>query len=204
MSPVPGPFPGPRKDPMEKPPLVLASRSPRREQILSMLGFAFTIQVPDYEELHPPGMDPRRLPEYLARGKAEAVRDLPPGTLALAADTLVLLGDRVLGKPRDPAEALEMLTALNGREHEVITGVALARDGKVAASGAERTRVAFARTPDTALRAYASSPEPLDKAGAYAIQGHGARLVEKVEGCFYNVMGLPIQLTLRMLAPYLD
>lgn len=189
---------------MEKPQLVLASRSPRREQILSMLGFPFTIRVPDYEELHPAGLEARSLPEYLARGKAEAVRGLPPGSLALAADTLVLLGDRVLGKPRDADEALEMLTALNGREHEVITGVALARDGKVEASGAERTRVTFARTPERPLRAYAASQEPLDKAGAYAIQGHGARLVEKVDGCFYNVMGLPIQLTLKMLAPYLD
>jgi septum formation protein len=189
---------------MPKPELVLASRSPRREQILSMLGFAFAIQVPDYEEINPPGMDPRRVPEFLARGKAEALKGLKSGTLVLAADTVVLLGDRILGKPRDPADALEMLKALNGRAHEVVTGVALARDGKVMASGSELTRVTFARTPDAALRAYAASQEPLDKAGAYAIQGHGARLVEKVDGCFYNVMGLPIQLTLRMLGPHLD
>lgn len=189
---------------MPKPDLILASRSPRREQILSMLGFAFAIQTPPYEEINPPGMDPKRVPEYLARGKADALKDVPPGALVLAADTVVLLGDRILGKPSGRAEALEMLRALNGRPHEVVTGVALARDGKVVDSGSELTRVRFARTPEAALEAYAASPEPLDKAGAYAIQGHGARLVEKVDGCFYNVMGLPIQLTLRMLAPYLD
>jgi septum formation protein len=191
-------------DPMPKPELILASRSPRREQILAMLGFAFAIQVPDYEEINPPGMDPRRVPEHLARGKAEAMTDAPPGALVLSADTVVILGDRILGKPRDPAEALEMLRTLNARTHEVVTGVALARNGKVEASGSELSRVTFARTPESVLQAYAASPEPLDKAGAYAIQGHGARLVEKVDGCFYNVMGLPIQLTLRMLAPYLD
>lgn len=188
---------------MPKPELILASRSPRREQILSMLGFAFGIQVPDYEEINPPGMDPKRVPEHLARGKAEAAV-APPGALVLSADTVVLLGERILGKPRDPADALDMLRALNGRTHEVVTGVALARGGEVAASGSELSRVTFARTPEAVLKAYAASPEPLDKAGAYAIQGHGARLVEKVDGCFYNVMGLPIQLTLRLLAPYLD
>jgi septum formation protein len=189
---------------MPKSELVLASRSPRREQILSMLGFGFTIQVPDYEEINPPGMDPRRVPEFLARGKAEAVKPTRPGALVLAADTVVLLGDLILGKPRDSADALEMLSALNGRTHEVATGVALARDGKITASGTELSRVTFARVSDAVLRAYAASQEPLDKAGAYAIQGHGARLVEKVDGCFYNVMGLPIQLTLRLLGPYLD
>jgi septum formation protein len=191
-------------DPMPKPELILASRSPRREQILSMLGFTFSIRVPDYEEINPPGMDPKQVPGHLARGKAAAMTDAPPGALVLSADTMVLLGDRILGKPRDPAEALEMLRALNARTHEVVTGVALARDGKVEASDSASSRVTFARVPEAFLKAYAASPEPLDKAGAYAIQGQGARLVEKVDGCFYNVMGLPIQLTLRILAPYLD
>jgi septum formation protein len=169
-----------------------------------MLGFAFGIRAPDYEEINPPGMDPRRVPEHLARGKAEAVPAAPAGAVILSADTVVLLGDRILGKPRDADEALEMLNALNGRTHEVITGVAVARNGKVEASGRELTRVAFARSPAAALKAYAATTEPMDKAGAYAIQGHGARLVEKVDGCFYNVMGLPIQLTLRLLERYFD
>jgi septum formation protein len=188
---------------MPRPNLVLASRSPRREQILRMLGLDFTIQVPDYEEINPPGMDPEKVPEHLARGKAAALKGLPAGTLVLGSDTVVLLGERILGKPDGAAGALEMLTALNGRTHVVVTGVALARDGRILDSGASLTTVTFARLPDPELRAYAASPEPLDKAGAYAIQGHGARLVEKVDGCFYNVMGLPVQLTLRLLAPYL-
>ena len=100
-------------------------------------------------------------------------------------------------------QAYEMLTALNGRTHQVVTGVALAREGRVLASGSTLTEVTFANLPAAELRAYADSQEPLDKAGAYAIQGYGARLVESVRGCFYNVMGLPIQLTLRMLKPHL-
>ncbi len=189
---------------MQKPRLVLASRSPRREQILRMLGLDFTVQVPDYEEINPPGMDPHRIPEHLARGKASALRGIAAGTLVLGSDTLVLLGDRILGKPDGATGALEMLTALNGRTHQVVTGVAVAQDGEVLDSGATVTQVTFARLSDAEIRDYAASEEPLDKAGAYAIQGYGARLVDKVDGCFYNVMGLPIQLTLRMLAPYLN
>jgi septum formation protein len=149
-------------------------------------------------------MDPAKVPEHLARGKAAALSGLAAGTLVLGSDTVVLLGDRILGKPDGADGALEMLNALNGRTHVVVTGVALARDGRILESGASLSRVTFANRSDAELRAYAASPEPLDKAGAYAIQGHGARLVEKVDGCFYNVMGLPVQLTLRLLAPYLD
>jgi septum formation protein len=189
---------------MPKPKLVLASRSPRREEILRMLGVEFSSQAPDYEEINPPGMDPALIPEHLARGKAASMAGLGPDTLVLGSDTVVILGDRVMGKPDGAEGALEMLNALNGRTHRVVTGVALARQGRVIDSGATLTEVTFARSSGEALREYAASGEPLDKAGAYAIQGHGARLVEKVNGCFYNVMGLPIQLTLRMLGPYLD
>lgn len=188
---------------MRKPDLVLASRSPRREQILRMLGLDFTVQVPDYEEINPPGMDPKEVPGHLARGKAASLGGLGPSALVLGSDTVVLLGDRIMGKPDGAEGALEMLSALNGRIHQVITGVALAQEGRVLDSGSVRTEVAFARLPMAVLKEYALSGEPLDKAGAYAIQGRGARLVESVNGCFYNVMGLPIQLTLRMLAPYL-
>jgi septum formation protein len=188
---------------MAAPDLILASRSPRREQILRMLGLEFQVRSPDYEEINPPGLDPALVPEHLARGKAASMGSLGPDTLVLGSDTVVLLGDRLMGKPDDADGALEMLTALNGRTHRVITGVALAREGRILESGAALTEVTFAKSPPEALREYALSREPLDKAGAYAIQGHGARLVEKVNGCFYNVMGLPIQLTLRMLGPYL-
>ena len=183
--------------------LVLASRSPRREQILRMLGVEFTAKFPNFEEIIPIGADPKQVPEQLARGKAASISDLGAATLVLGSDTVVLLGDRILNKPDNAEQAYEMLMALNGRTHEVVTGVALAREGLVIDSGSVLTEVTFAQVPKSELRAYANSQEPLDKAGAYAIQGYGARLVESVRGCFYNVMGLPIQLTLRMLKPHL-
>jgi septum formation protein len=182
--------------------LVLASRSPRREQILRMLGFTFTCQTPDYEEIIPPGMEPERAPEYLARGKAVSLGDPGEDALILGSDTVVILGGKVLGKPGSEAEAVEMLSFLNGKTHRVVTGVALARRGKILESGATTSEVTFALSSAETLREYAHCGEPMDKAGAYAIQGRGARLVEKVNGCFYNVMGLPVQLTLRMLNPY--
>lgn len=182
--------------------LVLASRSPRRVQILGMLGFAFEACSPDFEEIVPEGMAAAEAPEYLARGKALSLPPQGGDVLVLGSDTVVILDGRLMGKPSGPDEALEMLTALNGRTHTVITGVALARNGRILESGAASTSVTFARTGAADLRAYAASGEPLDKAGAYAIQGRGAALVEKVDGCFYNVMGLPVQLTLRMLAPH--
>lgn len=183
--------------------LVLASQSPRREQILRMLGYRFEARRPDFEEVIPAGMAPEEAPEYLARGKAVSLPGLGAGSLVLGSDTVVLLEGRLLGKPEGPEEALEMLSALNGRTHRVVTGVALAREGRILESGSATTAVTFALTRPEDLRAYAFSGEPLDKAGAYAIQGKGAALVEKVDGCFYNVMGLPVQLTLRLLDPHI-
>ena len=179
--------------------LVLASRSPRREQILHMLGITFTTLHPDYEETLPLGVPLDQIPEFLARGKAASLTNLGPTVLVLGSDTIVLLDELLLGKPENADHAFAMLSALNGRTHRVITGVAVACEGQVLNSGSALTEVTFAKHPPQALRAYAESQEPLDKAGAYAIQGHGARLVESIQGCFYNVMGLPIQLTMRML-----
>lgn len=187
---------------MATPKLVLASRSPRRHQILKMLGFDFAVKDPDFEEVIPTGMAPENAPEHLARGKAASLPSLGEDALVLGSDTLVILGDRVMEKPVGPEGALEMLTALNGRTHRVVTGVALARAGRILDSGASLTEVTFAKSRPEALLAYSRSGEPLDKAGAYAIQGRGAFLVEKVSGCFYNVMGLPVQLTLRLLDPH--
>ena len=182
--------------------LVLASRSPRREQILRMLGFSFASKMPDFEEIIPDGMESERAPEYLAKGKAASLANLGDESLVLGSDTMVLLDGRVMGKPEGPESALEMLSALNGRTHRVVTGVALARNGRILESGAVTTSVTFAKSRSEVLRDYAFSEEPLDKAGAYAIQGRGAALVDKVDGCFYNVMGLPVQLTLRLLDPH--
>jgi septum formation protein len=188
---------------MAPPRLVLASRSPRRHQILKMLGFDFAVEDPDFEEIIPRGMAPEKAPEHLARGKASSLPSLGGDVLVLGSDTVVLLGDRLMEKPDGPEGALEMLTALNGRTHRVVTGVALARGGRILDAGSSLTEVTFARSRPEELEAYARSGEPLDKAGAYAIQGRGAFLVEKVDGCFYNVMGLPVQLTRRLLDPHI-
>jgi septum formation protein len=182
-------------------PLVLASQSPRRRQILEMLGFAFTVQAADTDETPPPGMEAEQVPEFLARKKALEVSVLRPEALVLGSDTLVELDGEILGKPVDARDAVAMLERLNGRTHRVFTGVALARNGETIASSTGRSEVTFARWNLADLEAYVRGGEPMDKAGAYAVQGRGAFLVEKIDGCFYNVMGLPIQKTLRLLAP---
>lgn len=180
--------------------LILASRSPRREQILKMLGFDFKVEIPDYEEIIPGDLAPETVPEFLARGKVLALKNKNPNALILGSDTIVLLENKILGKPENSEHALEMLLELNGKTHQVVTGVALAKNGRILNSGSAITEVTFTTVSAEKLKAYAQSIEPMDKAGAYAIQGYGAFLVERVEGCFYNVMGLPIQLTLRMLS----
>jgi len=183
-------------------PLVLASQSPRRRQILEMLGFAFTVQAGDVDETPPPGAPAHEIPRLLAERKALALGALRPEALTLASDTLVEIDGEVLGKPADPAEALAMLRRLNGRPHRVYTGVALTRGGVLAGAATGRTEVVFAPWSEADLASYARSGEPLDKAGSYAIQGHGAFLVERINGCFYNVMGLPVQETLTLLKPF--
>lgn len=183
-------------------PLVLASASPRRRQILDMLGFAFEIAPSDADETPVAGMPAEDIPQDLAVRKALAVSRLRPGTLVLGSDTLVELDGAVLGKPRDEAEGLSMLKRLNGRVHRVLTGVALARDGKPLGAATGRSEVFFARRTEAELAEYVRGGEPMDKAGSYAIQGRGAFLVEKIDGCFFNVMGLPVQRTLDLLAPH--
>ena len=185
-----------------KHPLVLASESPRREQILRMLGFDFSIAPSGVDETAPPGLSPDQVPEALARAKALHVSRENMDALILGADTLVVLDDRILGKPSGPEEALEMLRFLSGRTHKVYTGVALALGGKAISSGVACSEVTFARRSDDDLQTYVRAGEPMDKAGAYAIQGRGAFLVEGIRGCFFNVMGLPVQLTLRLLELY--
>jgi septum formation protein len=183
-------------------PLILASQSPRRQQILAMLGFEFTVRAANTDETPPEGLAAERVPEFLARKKALEISRLHPGALVLGSDTLVELDGAILGKPEDAEEALAMLWKLNGRTHHVFTGVALARDGALVDSTTERSEVSFARWNGPDLEAYVRTSEPMDKAGSYAIQGRGAFLVEKIDGCFYNVMGLPVQKTLRLLAPF--
>jgi len=183
-------------------PLVLASESPRRKQILRMLGFDFVVSPSGVDETVPPGLAPDQVPEALAQTKALHVSKRRDTELILGADTLVMLDDRILGKPAGQEESMEMLRFLNGRTHRVYTGVALAFGGNIVHSGTSCSEVTFARWKDPDLQAYVQGGEPMDKAGAYAIQGRGAFLVEEIRGCFFNVMGLPVQLTLQLLEPY--
>ena len=181
-------------------PLVLASGSPRRRQILEMLGFAFAVQAADTDETPPHGLAAERIPEHLAGRKALEISAARPDDLVLGSDTLVEIDGEVLGKPGSAAEAVAMLERLNGRTHRVYTGVALARGGTLVGSSTGRSDVTFARHERGDLEAYVATGEPMDKAGSYAAQGRGAFLVEKIDGCFFNVMGLPVRKTLELLS----
>jgi len=184
------------------PPLiVLASSSPRRKEILASLGLLFETRAADVDESLLPSESAFDAAERLARAKVAAVREAAfgstPGALVVAADTLVVLEGAALGKPRDRADARRMLLALAGRAHDVVTGVACARGGRVV-SGRETTRVVFAPMSQAEIVEYAETGEPDDKAGAYALQGIGGLFVERVEGSPSNVVGLPVRLLYRL------
>ncbi|HEX9187611.1 MAG TPA: nucleoside triphosphate pyrophosphatase [Vicinamibacteria bacterium] len=179
-----------------EPRLVLASASPRRARILRDLGVPFRVVVSHEDESLRPGEDGLAAVERLARAKALAVaRD--EGLPVLAADTEVLCDGTMLGKPRDEADAVSMLRRLAGRAHEVVTGVCVVSGGE-ARSGVEKSRVVFAPMSEAEIAWYASSGEPLDKAGGYHVDGRGALFIETVEGSPSNVAGLPVRLLLRL------
>ncbi len=177
--------------------LVLASASPRRRDLLGQLGLRFTVAAADLDETPRPDEAPEAYVLRLAREKARAVASRFPDTWVLAADTTVVLGRELLGKPRDEAEAREMLTRLSGRTHEVHTGVALA--GRADEALVVRTRVTFRTLSAGEIAWYVGTGEPRDKAGAYAIQGKGGFLVAAIEGSPTNVIGLPLGETLALL-----
>jgi septum formation protein len=177
--------------------LVLASASPRRRDLLSQLGLQFTVAAADLDETPLSGEAADAYVLRLARAKAQAVATRFPGSWVLAADTTVALGTELLGKPSGPAEAKEMLTQLSGRTHAVYTGVALA--GRAQEATVVRTGVTFRTLSGGEIGWYVSTGEPLDKAGAYAIQGKGGFLVAAVEGSPTNVIGLPLGETLELL-----
>ena len=184
------------------PRLILASGSPRRRELLSSLGLEFTVRAADLDETPLAGETAEDLVRRLARAKARA--SARPGELLLAADTVVVLDGELLGKPRDATEAIAVLSRLAGREHLVATGLALYEpaagdDGREAAT-VELTRVEMAPMSRREVEWYVATGEPLDKAGSYAIQGHGALFVEAVDGNYGTVVGLPLPATYRLFA----
>ena len=183
--------------------IVLASASPRRQELLRRIGIEdFDIRVPEVEESFPQGLTPPEVVAHISREKADAAAALcTPEEIVITADTMVFLDDQRLGKPADEADALRMLTSLQGRRHTVCTGVTV-RQGDCRLTEADSTDVYFRPASREELLAYIKTGEPMDKAGAYGVQGKGALLVERLDGDFFNVMGLPLLRLSRMLARF--
>jgi septum formation protein len=187
--------------------IILASASPRRQELLRSAGISFTVQPADINETPLPGEAPRDCAERLAREKALAVSRKNPGQWVLGADTIVVVDEAILGKPRDDEDAARMLKLLSGRTHAVITGVCVVEPGvRGQGSGAskintssETTLVTFCGMSDEEIREYVATGEPMDKAGAYAIQGMASRWIPRIEGDYSNVVGLPVALVYRMI-----
>ena len=183
--------------------IVLASGSPRRQELLRRIGVTeFDVRVPETDEHYPTGLTPAQVVEYISREKADAAAKLcTPDEIVITADTMVFLDDQRLGKPRDEADALRMLTELQGRRHTVCTGVTV-RQGDHILTESESSDVIFRSAAREELLAYIATGEPMDKAGSYGVQGKGALLVERLEGDFFNVMGLPVLRLSRMLSHF--
>jgi septum formation protein len=178
--------------------IVLASASPRRQELLKNAGINFVVRPANIEEVQRAGEDPAAFAERMARDKARAVRASAFDSVTLGADTVVVAGDQVLGKPANAEDAARMLRLLAGRQHFVITGVCLiGPDFEDVRS--EKTAVYFTPLTEAEIRDYVSTGEPMDKAGAYAIQGRASRWISKIEGDYFNVVGLPVDLVWRML-----
>lgn len=183
--------------------LILASASPRRRQLLAGLGLPFEAIAVELDEQGVNEPTPDRLVRRLAVEKAERVARQRPDAIVIGADTVVVHGGEVLGKPRDASDAVTMLRRLSGQTHHVYTGVAVVcqAEGRELVEH-EVTAVTFGELTPRAIERYVASGEPLDKAGAYGIQGVGATLVRRVEGCYFNVVGLPLYRLARMLAAF--
>ena len=171
--------------------IILASRSPRRAELLSAAGFAFEVLAADVDETPLPGEAPDAYVERLAIAKAGAVLALRPASRVLGADTTVTIDGEILGKPADDADAVRMLRLLSGRAHLVHTGVALVSATGIQ-SAVDTTRVWFDAMTDEDISWYVSTREPVDRAGAYAIQGFASRFIPRIEGSYSNVVGLPV------------
>ena len=178
--------------------IILASQSPRRRELLAKLGLPFTVQAVRADETMDPGLDPRQEVARVSRVKAMAAQ-AGPEDVVIAADTIVVCQGRILGKPRDKAQAADMLAMLSGRDHQVMTGYTLRRGSQVI-TGTEVSHIFFRPLDPAEIRAYVETGEPMDKAGAYGIQGMGALFIPQLEGDYYNVVGLPICLLGEMLS----
>ena len=183
--------------------IVLASASPRRQELLKNIGITdFDIRIPQADESNPQGLTAHEVVACISRKKAEAAAQLCTGDeIVITADTMVFLDDQRLGKPVDEADALRMLTDLQGRHHTVCTGVTV-RQGERSITEVETTEVYFRAATEAELLGYISTGAPMDKAGAYGIQGKGSLLVEKIHGDYFNVMGLPVLRLSRMLEQF--
>ena len=178
--------------------IILASSSPRRRELLSMIGLHYVIETSGEEEIQPHGLPPAEFVKTLALQKAQPVADLHPEDCVIGADTIVYLEGDILGKPHTPEVAKAYLTRMQGSQHIVFTGVAVLKNGKSDVRHCE-TRVTFAPMTQREIEAYVATGEPLDKAGAYGVQGPGGIFVERVEGNYFNVIGLPLPLLYKML-----
>ena len=185
--------------------VILASASPRRRELLTLIGIAHEVEPADIDESLRPGERPAAHAERLARTKAHTIAERRPDAVVIAADTIVVVDGDVLGKPRDEAAARAMLKRLSGRTHTVLTAIAVAR-AALTESAVESVDVTFRALTDDEIDSYIATGEPMDKAGAYGIQGFGATIVERVDGDYFSVMGLGlrrlVELLARIGAPY--
>ena len=178
--------------------IILASSSPRRKELLTTAGVEFEIHVKDVDETIPEGIMPEEAAKMTAARKAAAVAEDYADCVVIGADTIVVANGKILGKPKDETDAKQMLSMLSGIEHEVITGVCIIENGK-AETFAQISRVKFYDLTEEEISAYVATKEPMDKAGAYGIQGLGCRLVERIEGDYFNIVGLPVAEVCRRL-----
>ena len=181
-------------------PIILASQSPRRKQLLEWAEIPFRVVAKETDETYPPGLTLSYIPIHIARAKAAAViGEVEADSIVLAADTVVVIDELIIGKPKDPDDAVRMLSMLSGRKHQVVTGVVMVRGGEEQ-SFAETTTVCFHKLTTEQIRFYVEKYKPFDKAGAYAIQEWiGVVGIESIQGDFYNVMGLPVSKVVQLL-----
>lgn len=171
--------------------VILASASPRRQELLKLIFKGFSVCPADIDETVPSGMSAELAPVYLSKKKARAVCEKNPDSLVIAADTVVISDEEILGKPTDKTDAARMLKKLSGRTHSVVTGCAVGKGEKIRTFSV-KSSVTFYPLSDAEINAYIETAEPMDKAGAYGIQGGGALFVEKIDGDYFNIVGLPV------------